>query len=231
MILLYDKKYACPNCKSNFTTKKPLSSKLRVEKVESDNHKIYKGVNPYHYEINICPHCGYAFGENANKRLTIQKTEKIIQYLLNIKDFTRLTGERTHEDGLRTLKLGLYIAQLIEEPYYVKAGLSLKIAWIYREQGNSEGEMNYLKLSYDNYKKCYINEDFEAIGYKRYFMLYTLAELSRRLNDYEDAKRWYAELFAERNVPRITMNAARDLWIEFKEERKSSAHFETQKGA
>ena len=31
MILLYDKKYACPNCKSNFTTKKPLSSKLRVE--------------------------------------------------------------------------------------------------------------------------------------------------------------------------------------------------------
>ena len=77
----------------------------------------------------------------------------------------------------------------------------------------------------------YINEDFEAIGYKRYFMLYTLAELSRRLNDYEDAKRWYAELFAERNVPRITMNAARDLWIEFKEERKSSAHLETQKGA
>lgn len=50
-------------------------------------------------------------------------------------------------------------------------------------------------------------------------MLYTLAELSRRLNDYEDAKDGMRS-YLQKNVPRITMNAARDLWIEFKEEEK-----------
>ncbi len=231
MVLLYDKKCSCPNCRSDFKTKKPLSSKLRVEDVESDNHKIYKYVNPYYYEINVCPHCGYAFGKNANKKLDIYKTEKIIKYLVDIKDFARLTGERTYEDGLRTLKLGLYIAQLIKEPYYVKAGLSLKIAWLYREKGMVDGEMKYLKLSYENYKKSYLGEDFESVGYRNYFMLYTLAELSRRLDNYEEARRWYAELFEERNVPRVTMSKARDLWIQYKEKRKTNSGFEEQKGA
>ncbi len=222
MVLLYDKKYDCPNCKFEFTTKKPLSSKLRVEKVESDNHKLYKYVNPYFYEINVCPYCGLAFGENANKHLDTIKTEKLIQYFLNVKDFSKLNQERTIDDGLRAFKLAIYIAQIISEPSYVKAGLALKIAWLYREKGNTESEKTYLEKSYESYNKSYLEENFEAAGYKRYFMFYTLAELSRRLDRYESAKLWYGLLFAEKNVPRLTMNNARDLWMEYRNQRKNN---------
>lgn len=220
MILLYDKKCVCPNCKSEFTTKKPLSSKLRVEKVETDNHKIYKYVSPYTYEINVCPFCGYAYGENTNKTCDIKNTEKLLQYFLNVKDFSSLNQERTLDDGLRAFKLALYISQIIGTPNYLKAGLTLKIAWLYREQENLESEKTYLAKSYNSYNKSYIEENFEAAGYKRYFMFYTLAELSRRLDNYEDAKLWYGKLFAEKNVPRLNMNNARDSWMEYKNQRK-----------
>lgn len=222
MILLYDKKYDCPNCKSEFTTKKPLSSKLRVEKVETDNHKLYKYVSPYIYEINVCPYCGFAFGEKANKNCDIKKTEKLLEYFLSVKDFSKLNQERNIDDALRTFKLALYIAQIIAEPYYVRAGLSLKIAWLYREKESWEDEIKYLSKSYENYKKSYTDENFELAGYKRYFMFYTLAELSWRLDNYEGAKLWYGELFAEKNVPRLTMNNARDSWMEYKNQRKKA---------
>ena len=67
-----------------------------------------------------------AFGEKANKNCDIKKTEKLLQYFLSVKDFSKLNQERNIDDALRTFKLALYIAQIIAEPYYVRAGLSLK---------------------------------------------------------------------------------------------------------
>lgn len=221
MNLLYDKKVNCPNCKMDFTTKKPFSTRLKVDKIDSDNYKTYKNINPYLYEINVCPHCGLAFGEQANTKLNEEKIKRILDYFMNIKDFSHYTEERTVDDGIRIFKLALYIANLISEPKYVIAGLALKIAWLYRGLENIQMEKKFLEISYQNYKYTYSNEDFERVGYQKHFILYTLADLSRRLDYFEEARRWYGDLFALRNgVPRHMMNKATDLWGEYKESRQ-----------
>lgn len=219
MNLLYDKKVSCPNCKIDFTTKKPFSTRLKVDKIESDNHKIYKNINPYIYEINVCPQCGMAFGEKANTKLNEDKIRKILDYFMNINDFNKYTSERSMEDGIRVFKLALHIASQISEPKYVIAGLALKVAWLYRELEDTAMERKFLEISYQNYKFTYSNEDFESVGYQKYFIIYTIADLSRRLDYFEEARRWYGDLFALRSaVPRQMMIKATDMWGDYKEE-------------
>ncbi len=221
MNLLYDKKMECPNCKMNFTSKKVFTSKLQLIKTDTDLKKSYKKINPYIYEINICPFCGYAFGETANIRLPEYRVTSLIDYFLNIKHFAHFTKERTVDDAIRSFKLALYIAERISQPCYVKAGLSIKIAWLYRATENTYMERKYIEMAFIHYEKSYSDEDFERAGYKNHFMLYMLCDLSRRLDNYERAKRWYSELFSAKDVPKVMMNTARDCWSDYKNSLKS----------
>lgn len=221
MNLLYDKNLKCPNCKMNFTSKKVFTTKLQILKTDTDLKKTYKNINPYIYEINLCPYCGYAFGENANVHLPKYRVEALIDYFLNIKDFSHFTKERSIEDAIRIFKLSLYIAERISQPSYIKAGLSIKIAWLYRETQNWDMEKKYLEMAFIHYENSYSNEDFEKVGYKNYFMIYMLSDLSRRVNNYERAKRWYSELFSLKDIPRVMMNTSRDCWSEYKNSVKS----------
>ena len=225
MNLLYDKDMTCPNCKTKFSTKKVFSTKLRLLKSDTDQRRVYKNINPYLYEINVCPSCGYAFGEKANTRLSEQKLGNLIDYFLNIRNLDHFSKERDISEGIRSFKLALYISGLIGEPSYVKSALSIKLAWLYRETDNSEMEKKYLKVAYTHYQHAFLNEEYEKAGYKGYFMLYMLCDLARRLDDYESAKRWYSEFFAVKDAPKAMMNTARDCWVDFKNEKNKVSGF------
>ncbi len=62
----YEKKVQCLFCHEPFSTTRIRSRFIRIERVDSDFYQEYKdpNLNPYYYEVDVCPYCGFAFSEN-----------------------------------------------------------------------------------------------------------------------------------------------------------------------
>ena len=57
---LFDKKYTCPICENNFTSKTVRSGKARMVRTDMDLRNVYEGIEPLKYDVILCPKCGYA---------------------------------------------------------------------------------------------------------------------------------------------------------------------------
>ena len=57
---LFDKKYTCPICEHNFTSKTVRSGKARMVRTDMDLRNVYDGIEPLKYDVILCPKCGYA---------------------------------------------------------------------------------------------------------------------------------------------------------------------------
>ena len=57
---LFDKKYTCPVCENNFTSKTVRSGKARMVRTDMDLRNVYDGIEPLKYDVILCPKCGYA---------------------------------------------------------------------------------------------------------------------------------------------------------------------------
>ena len=58
--LLYDKKVHCPVCSHDFTARTVKVSAPRIESKDSDFFIRYYVINPYFYDVWVCPVCGYS---------------------------------------------------------------------------------------------------------------------------------------------------------------------------
>lgn len=221
--ILYDKQLCCPNCQMEFTGKKPLYHKLRVEKIDSDNMKSYRDINPYLYEVNVCPYCGFAFGENINRSVPQAYLPRLREFFLNIQNFSDFCSERSVRQGIRSYLIAIYIAEQIEQSHIRIAYLYLRVAWLYRQLQDSEQEANFMEKSLRSFEYGYEYENFEEIGIKQDQILYQITELCRRLDFFESAKKWYSLFFSLRSSSRLLLNRANDNWMEYKNSKCRSA--------
>lgn len=216
---LYDKNIKCPICNNPFSSKRLRASACRVDKRDEDFCTFYKSHNPMHYEILVCPHCAYAASENSFDNLS-QKEIATIKELLSGKVINRsFCGERTITDALDSFKLALFLAKSRNAKNSIIAGLSLKLAWIYREM-KDEKEIGFLEHALENYKVAYDKEDLPLGNLDEISVQYLLGELSRRLHKLNDAVFWFNKAVSnpERSQnPRIE-KLAREQWAVVKEQ-------------
>lgn len=212
---LYDKKVNCPNCHTEFETKKPISSRLRILDSETDGHKIYKDNSPYLYEINVCPICGMAFDDRLNNPVYEEDTKKLLDYFKNVKDYTKYCEERTVEDAIRVSKLALLIAEIIDEPHTLIGAQHLKTSWLYREIFDTENEKKHLLLAKTNLEEAFETEDFEYFGLRMHVLYNILSETSRKLDLYEDAAKYYLKLFKCSTTPNYMKQRAQNNWLDY----------------
>ncbi len=209
----YDATVTCKYCGTSFKTRKVRTSAIRVDKRESDYHVIYKGANPMHYDISICPRCGYLMFEKFGELTDHKKKVLEEKYMSKIRDFSRLCGERSIDDVLRIYKLALFIASLTEEPPLVIAGLALRIAWTYREMGNNEEEARFLEQALEYYlKEFQEGQDDSKFG----SLMYMIVELNIRLNRYEEVRKWVGNAISNKSIPRDIKNKISDRWQDYK---------------
>jgi len=218
---LYDKSNKCPVCNNVFSSKRVRASACRVEKRDEDFCTFYKSHNPMHYEILVCPHCAYAASENSFDSLTAKELATIKE-LLSGKVINRsFCGERTIADALDSFKLALFIAKARNAKNSVIGGLSLKLAWIYREMKDDK-EKDFLEHALENYRTAYDKEELPLGNLDEISVQYLLGELSRRLQKLNDAVFWFnkAVMNPDRaNNPRIE-KLAREQWSLVKEQSK-----------
>lgn len=222
--ILYEKSVKCPICNNSFSSKKVRISACVVDKRDEDFCTHYKNCNPMHYEIFICPHCGYAASENSFDNLTLIELNKIKELLSGKVVGRSFCNERSINDAIDSFKLALFIATSRGAKDSAVAGICLKLAWLYRELKDEEKEMVFLKYALENYGKAYDKEEPPIGNLDEISIQYLLGELSRRLNKFTDAVFWFNKAVnnpQKLDNPRIE-KMTREQWAVVKEQNKKA---------
>jgi uncharacterized protein (DUF2225 family) len=223
---LYDKKCVCHHCETTFYTKRVRSGSQAILKRDADFCTYYKEqkLNPIVYTVHVCPVCGFAFTDQFAQKL-LPAAKKLVQEHITAKwtpkDFG---GVRSHTDALACYKLAIYAAELTGEAHSVKAGLYLRLAWLFRFRGNKEEENRFLSLAVREYEQSYIHSDY-TIGDKEMSevrILYLIGELMRRVGQFDKAILYFSKAleFRNRTIETGILAMAHDQWQLAREEYK-----------
>ncbi len=224
----YSVERECPICGEKFQVTKTRSRLIKI-KQDSDFCVHYKEFNPYYYDIWVCSHCGYASDEKHFDTLREKEKEKIIQFLKDRKVKIEYKEVRTRGDAINAFKLALYYADLIESPESRKAGLYLKLAWLYREAGEEdsdasteakEKEQEVLIRALEGYDRALTTERFPIGSMTDTAATYLIGELYRRTGNTEKAVQYLSRVIGEKRskMEPAIYNLARDLWQDMRKE-------------
>ncbi|PKM76483.1 MAG: hypothetical protein CVU90_12500 [Firmicutes bacterium HGW-Firmicutes-15] len=223
----FERKYTCPICQMIFTSLAVRSSKVYIGERESDFHTIYKGANPTHYSIIVCPACTYSASNtlfatplpmNLVKGLSAALTQMPLEKPV---DFSK---ERDLDTVLLSFKLAIRTAQLKKVAPGELAGLLLAAAWITREAGNSESESYYLEEALKHYLQAFQKSSSHVGNLNDVQAAYLIGELYLRNNNYSEAVNWFNIAIFHPNIkmyPAIE-KLARDQWSLAREKAKNT---------
>lgn len=198
----YEKSIECLHCKKNFPTLKVRSKSIKIEHTESDFQPIYADnhVNALYYNVFVCQHCGFSFTEDFNKYFAPGIKEQLNEQVCDKWIPHNFKGERTVFQAIQAYKLALLCATIKKEKYVITSGLTLRLAWLYRSLKNEGQEKRFLKMSRDHYMESFSTEDYASTQMSGVRVMYMIAELSRRLGDYENATRFFSRVIESQRV-------------------------------
>lgn len=220
--ILYLKKVKCPVCNNEFETSKIRSSRLRIEKKDTDLLTYYKTENPIKYNIFVCPECGFSAME---KRFVKMKSEQreIIKEKVSTKWVSRdYSGYRSIEKALETYKISLYCGQLLQIGSYELGTICLRIGWLNRMIKNPE-ENKYLRFTINLFEDFYFNGTFSGETSDDVTIGYLIGELHRRLGENKEAIDWFSRTLSSPNINNNfrLKKLAREQWSMAKESAKT----------
>ncbi|WP_339213587.1 DUF2225 domain-containing protein [Solibacillus sp. FSL W8-0372] len=220
----YEKDVECLNCKKKFPTLKVRSKSIKVDHTESDFHPIYADnqVNALYYNVFVCQHCGFSFTEDFNQYFAPGVKEQITIQISNNWIPHNFKSERTVFDAIQAYKLALLCATIKKEKFVIISGLTLRLAWLYRSINNTGQEQRFLKMARDFYMESFSTEDFSGTQMSSIRIMYMIAELSRRINDYQNATRFFSRVIESQRVggEAKLIEMAKEQWELIREERE-----------
>lgn len=213
--MFYQAKSKCLYCDHNFTTTKVRTSKAKVIRRDSDFCIHYEGPNPLFYDITICPDCGFAF-YNSYRKLNNYQHKKLEEVYISKIKVSDMVGERNIEEAIHTFKLALLTASIVGERKFIAANLALKLAWLYRIAEDDEQERRFLKLALKDYIDMMATEDIEQEGVDEDRLIYLMADLSSRLDQYVEARKLFSQLITGKGISPRYKSLAIERWRYYK---------------
>ncbi|TCS81069.1 DUF2225 domain-containing protein [Tepidibacillus fermentans] len=213
--LFFDKKIKCLYCDHEFTTPRIRQRQIRMIKQDADFCPYFKGENPLFYEVNVCPHCGFAFTDRFSAILDKKRKNLKEQYIDKIK-IPKACEERTIECAIRFYKLALFAATLLDQSLLIQANLCMRIAWLNRYHNNEQEEKRFLRNALDIYLEVYQRENLDRIEMDKYLLIYMIGELYGRLGEYEKMRRWFSILLSDQMTTPKVLEITRERWREYK---------------
>ncbi|MFY3790539.1 DUF2225 domain-containing protein [Ureibacillus sp. MALMAid1270] len=220
----YEKEIECIHCKKKFPSFKVRTKFIKVDHTETDFRPIYSdtNVNALFYNVFVCKHCGFSFTEDFSKYFAPGVREEILEHISKKWVPQDFNGERTISQALQAYKLALYCGTVKKEKFVSLAGLSLRIAWMYRSLGDELQENRFLKMARDYYIESFSVEDYAGTQMSGVRIMYMIAELSRRLNDLENATRFFSKVIEKQSIggEAKLIDMAKEQWQLVREERE-----------
>lgn len=210
---LYQVKKTCPVCGGAFATMK-VRNRLTPKQRHSDFFIEYEAINPYLYEVWVCPHCGYAAPEEYFA--VLDDGQKVaLQKLLTGKDVqVDFGGERTLQDGINAFKIAIFLAEHIACPASRLAGMYLRLGWLLRV-AQDPAEQECLRQARTYFERAYFQETLPLGGkMSGAAVKYMIGELYRRAGDTKTALKWFSEVVYDRNghSDGVIATMAREQW-------------------
>lgn len=223
----YEKKIECLYCKKTFNSYKVRTKSIKVKDTDSDFMPIYEegNVQAMYYNVFVCEHCGFAFTEDFTKYFAPGTAEEIKEKISKNWVHHDFNGERTVFQALQAYKLALVSADIKREKNVAKAGLALRLAWLYRSLKNVQQEERFLKIARDQYMESYSNEDYASTQMSGTRVVYMVAELSRRIGDEENAVRYFSKVIEGQRTggEAKLVEMAKERWDEIRALREARA--------
>ena len=220
----YDKKMKCLYCGSPFVTRRVRSRFSVPYKVDSDFCPHYRdgNYNPHFYFVNVCPECGFAFSEEFSEQFPLG-TRDAIQLRITKKWTKRDFGQiRDFKQAAEAYMLSILAGSLKKEKNSVMAGLSLRLAWLYRGEDIVDQEKRFLSLALKSYEESFLYSDFTGTSMSELKVLFMVGELSRRLGQHDKAVLYFSKIIQhkEANAEPKIVNLARKQWQETTEDKR-----------
>lgn len=211
--LIYDKTFTCPVCDKEFSAKIMKSGKAKLLGTDSDLRAKYEGIDPVKYDVELCPHCGYAALGRYFTGLTSTQAKMIREKVSAKVQIHSYEGETySYEHAMERYKLALVCAVVKHARASEKAYICLKSAWLLRgwaeslkESGEAEEktiaaleqqENEYLQNAYKGFVEARQSESFPMCGMDEITVDYLLAVLATRFKKFDIASRMVASILA-----------------------------------
>ncbi|MBO0602181.1 DUF2225 domain-containing protein [Sporosarcina sp. E16_3] len=216
----YDKIVACLYCKYNFTTTRVRSRFVRVSSHENDFKPVYSDpeVNPIFYNVAVCPHCGFSFTDDFSPYFAPGTEEDIAERITSKWNGRSFGSERDVDEAIETYKLAYLSAMFKKEKVLTLAGLTLRIAWLYRDKGAEVEEQRFLTIARNFYNASYLDGDFAGTQMSETKVLYLIAELSWKIGDKDEAIKSFSRVLEGQRTsiePKI-IEMAKERWQEIR---------------
>lgn len=191
---IFLKEINCPVCENSFKTPVVKAKSPRIASKDSDLFIRYTAVNPYFYEVWLCPNCGYAaLKTDFEKIKTYQK--KLVKERITTKWINREYNLPFAENiAIERYKLALVNSIMSEGNFSTKAIICLRIAWLYRLLEDETNEINYIKQSLSAFNEAYSKENLPIYGLDRFSIMFLIGELNRRIGEDTIALKWLSEV-------------------------------------
>ena len=224
----YEKKMECIQCKKSFNTYKVRTKFVKVKETDTDFMPKYvdENVQAMYYNVFVCEHCGFSFTDDFTKYFAPGTSEEIQEKITKSWVHHDFNGERTVFQALQAYKLALLCADIKREKNVAKAGLALRLAWLYRSLKNEGQELRFLKVARDQYLESYSNEDYATTQMSGTRVVYMIAELSRRIGDMENAVRFFSKVIEGQRTggEAKLVEMAKERWGEIRAEREQKTN-------
>lgn len=227
----YEKKLTCLFCGSQFSTWKVRSRFSVPYKTDTDFCPHFRdgNYNPHYYFVNVCPDCGFAFSEEFSDYFPSGAWKLIDSQIAKHWKKRNFGEERDFQQALESYKLAILAGTLKKEKNSVMAGLSLRLAWIYRTVDDNEQERRFLGLALKAYEESFLHSDFADTSMSEIKVLFMIGELNRRLEQYKKAVAYFSKIVQHKDAkdePRI-VNLAKQHWRDVTEELREGSKTQT----
>ena len=187
----------CPICGESTRVVK-TKSRLVVEKTDEDFCTHYKGFNPYFYKIWFCEHCGFAADEKHFLGNISPKPKRLVKdYLAEKKLHMEFTEERGVPEAIASYELAIHYAEIMGESMGHRAGLTLNLAWVYRETGEKDKENEYLQKAADLYDQSIMKERYPIGNLTDNMAIYLVGAIYYRMGDLEKSTQYLSRIMGE----------------------------------
>ena len=198
--VLYDKIYVCPICNQEFRSKAIRSGKNRLLTVDLDLKANFDIVNPLVYECVVCEKCGYAALSKTFNSLTPGQIRWIKEQICTRYKEYHYPPILSEKDAIVRYKLALLNSFVKKAKDGEKAYICLKLAWLYRDLNEKAEEEVFLQHALTGFENAYNTGRFPIFELGELTIAYIIADIYRRMKNYEKAMKWLGIVIMDRSV-------------------------------